>query len=1104
MNRLKSLFRFTLLAIIPLLFASSLYGQNASLKFKKFKTEDGLPTNNVYSLFEDSKGYIWLGTGEGLCRFDGYDFTIFQNIKNDTTSLSADLVYTVAETRDGRIWAGTLGGGLNVYSQDEDIFRHYKFCPQDTNSVPDNSIRSLYTDSNGDLWVGTNEGFCKYLPEADRFRNYRVKADSNGNTNANFTSSFLDDRNGHLWVGTITGGLNKFTFSTGKIKNIFFDFDEKINLHFNMIWDIGIDKEGILWLATNRGLVRFDPETEEYKSFPFPQNGHTIFSDKITRTIMVDSDGEIWLGSVNHGLINFDPATKEFVFYKHHPYITSSISADYVTDILQSRTGLIWAATKGGGINHFQKTKIIEFAANLEVHSIYKDDDANLWIGTEKGLIKYSDNLEEINRYEIGGKSKKRVKDNIANTIMGFNDDILIGTKESGLVLFNKRTGRFSLIYENEIPSRIYRSNRIKSLVKDSTGNYWFTNFTNGITKYSPNTNSFTNYFYVDSVEIPNNSLKAECLLVTRDNKLFIGTSKHGLIEFDIKTENYIIHQKANGDSDSLASNYITYLLEGRDGSVWIGSYSSGIIRYDRKKTKFESISAKHSLPSNMIMGILEDNAGDLWFSTNKGISKYNPRIETFTNFSIDDGLQGNYFFSGACFIDRKGLLYFGGLNGVNIIDPSSVNKRNIPPNLVISQIKVYDKRIPLIGEQANLNHIYLSHEDDFISIEFSALEYRNLGNLNYQYKLVGIDKEWVDSGTRRYVSYTNLPGGEYRFKVKVTNLQNNWASQETTLVIFKDLALWENWWFKIFVPLLVFGVGYFLYKKRIESLNKQKSKLENLVDEKTKLIEEVSNLNYNLEQEINERKKAEFALIGEKEKAEKSERLKSEFLAQMSHEIRSPINIILSYTSLLRDEMKDIPRKNFDLHFNSIDSGGRRIIRTIDMILNMSEINTGTIEINPTKFDLNTEVLQNLHQEYVRFATSKDLELNYFDKSKNSWIYADQYSVTQILSNLIDNAIKYTKEGKIDILLFNTDGKVNVEIVDTGIGISQKYIPSLFNPFSQEESGYTRKFEGTGLGLALVKKYCELNDATISVESVKGKGSKFTVTFPITENPNI
>jgi len=341
---------------------------------------------------------------------------------------------------------------------------------------------------------------------------------------------------------------------------------------------------------------------------------------------------------------------------------------------------------------------------------------------------------------------------------------------------------------------------------------------------------------------------------------------------------------------------------------------------------------------------------------------------------------------------------------------------------------------------------------------------------------LENFDDDWINCGNKRIAHYTNVESGEYVFKVRGTNKDGIWSKNITSIKIIIKPPYWGTWWFKALIIIIIFTVGYYIYRQRISFFKKH---------------------NEALEREIDERLKIESELIIAKEKAEESDKLKSNFLAQMSHEIRTPVNTILSYSSLLKEELDYAVADDLKQSFSIIENGGKRLIRTIDMILKMSEVQAGKFEVDLSEMDLIEDVLENIIDEFHFIAKRDNLKIIFTRKIDSAKILGDKYSITQIFQNLIDNAIKYTEKGSIEISVYKKgNDALVVEVKDTGIGMSKEYLSKLFQPFSQEDTGYTRHFEGTGLGLSLVKSYIEINKAEIEVDSIKGEGTKFTVIF--------
>lgn len=1069
---------FILLIFVSVMCSLDLSAQHHQFKFEHITTEMGLSHGIVYGAIQDSKGFIWFGTQDGgLNRYDGYTFVVFEHNPADPKSLSNNNPGALYEDKSGSIWIGTWGGGLNQYLRDKDEFIHFINNPNDPNSLSSNRVQSVYEDRHETLWVGTFDGGLNSLDKSrEIIRHYKHDTKNPNSISHNRVWATIEDSSDNLWVGT-TGGLDKFNASREKITSYKNNPNDPTSISHSQARCLLIDNAGALWVGTGEGLNKFDKRSEKFVSFlPYPDQPKDTRNN--INSVFQDKSGRIWVATEGGGLCVFNQETKSFHKFLNDPANPESLTHNDVRFITQDYSGILWITTRGGGVdklnlnpkkfrhyNHqpFHKSSL----TNNHVRAIYKDNSDVVWIGTDNGLDRFDKRSGIFSDYSSEIFGTKASFYNSVNTIYEKKPGTLwIGT-HIGLFKFMKSHKKLKKIFHYESSSKDTSSlcnNLVWALKEDHLGSLWIGTY-NGLSQLTPD-NRIINYYSESDNDrsLTDNSIRT--IFETKSGILWLGTDE-GLNKFERKTGDFKRYLNDPQDPNSLGNNRIYSICETQNilkGTIWVGT-QRGLSRLDVDPDgieKFTVYTKEDGLPNNVILGILEGNDGNLWLSTLKGICRFNPLTEEFRNFNTSDGLQGNEFNIGASFGSYDDELFYGGTNGFNSFYPSEIKDNQHIPQIVISDFKVSDKPIELHKAISEIDEIRLKYTQNSISFEFASLDFSHPEENLYSYILEGSDKEWINSSNRRFVSYSNLDPGEYVFKVRGSNNDGIWNKEGTSIKIIITPPFWRTWWFVAFIICLLIGLVTIIIRNRIENFENQKALLQKQV--------EISN---------------------------RSDRLKTEFLAQMSHEIRTPINVILSFVSLIKERFEDSNSGNIDDLLNPIDSSGRRVVRTIDLILNMSEIQTGTFEPNIKEFNLETDILINMIQEFKTAAESKELSLNYTTKVNNSTVFIDDYSVRQIFSNLIENAIKYTRQGEVSVVLFNNkNNNICVSVKDTGIGIGKEFLPDLFKAFTQEEAGYSRRFEGNGLGLALVKKYCEMNNAEITVKSEKDEGTEFTVIF--------
>ncbi len=1084
----RSNFFLALCVFLSVLFPTKFYlGQKVDYKISRISLEEGLSQSSVYAILQDSYGFMWFGTAEGLNRYDGYSFVIYRYDRNNKNTISDNWITALYEDKNKTLWIGTNGGGLNKYERNKNIFIHYQHNDKNPSSISNDVIYSIIEDKDGILWLGTNEGLNRFDRKSQKFICYKNDPANPRSIASNYINSIYEDNDGFLWIGTEDTGLSKFDKTKKAFTNYIYNPANPSGISGNFVWNIKEDPcdKNVLWIATYGGLNKFDKTKNRFLSLKHSTLDRNSLCGNDVRSFLIDSKETFWIGTDGSGLDKYDPRNNSFYHFVYEKYNDNSISKNKIISLYEDKSGIIWVGTRGGGINkiarykfplyRFLDSSLAQFS-NSTIWAILKDHEGKVWLGTEDGLITLNreDGKYQIFRHQPGNPYS--ISDNSVTAL--FEDrkfNIWIGTTDGGLNKFNRKNNTFTtfrnrLNYKNTIPD-----DNVHAILEDKNGFLWLASRGGGVIKFDPAAGIFTTYKNNNSP----NSLshdRVNYLFEDRNENLWVCTSGGGINKFNRQTGKFAHYTYDPNDRNSLSDIYALSAMEDKNGNIWICTYDGGLNKFDVGTNKFTRFSKEEGLLCDVTYAVLEDEKGYIWISTNKGIFKFDPRKNTFKNYDVEDGLQSNEFNTGSFYKSTDGEMFFGGTNGFNSFYPSNIPDNKYFPPVVISNFKMFDRYESVNYNISNSRVINLRYNDNFFSFEFASLDFAAPGKNQYTYMLENFDGNWIKGGNDRIANYTNIEPGEYIFKVKGTNSDGNWSNNIASVKIIISPPYWNTWWFRLLVVISCVSLIYFLYKRRIRFFKTHSEALE---------------------KEIDERLKIENELIIAKEKAEESDKLKSNFLAQMSHEIRTPVNTILSFTSLLKEELGDNAGDDIRPNFAIIENGGKRLIRTIDMILNMSEIQAGKFEVDLKEIDIVEDVLNNLIGELHFNAKKKNLNLIFNCKAETTKIIGDKYSISQIFQNLIDNAIKYTEKGKVEINVHNRGmAQLAVEVKDTGIGMSKEYLANLFQPFSQEDTGYTRRFEGTGLGLSLVKRYIDILKAEIEVESTKGKGTKFTVIF--------
>jgi ligand-binding sensor domain-containing protein/signal transduction histidine kinase len=816
--------------------------QSETIRFETISTDQGLSQSTVNAILQDRQGYLWFATEKGVDQYDGYQFTTYEHDPNDPRSLSDDVVDALFEDSSGSLWIGT-NSGLDRLDPSRGALMHY---PKDLTGANDLSgipISAIGLDPLGPLVVGTSGGGLYLIDlSTNHLTQYRHHPEDPQSLSNDTINAIYVSQEGDTWIGT-DGGLDRFDAKTGT-------FDHPLALAANSpipnstpIRSIHEDDRRRIWIGTDAGLILWDRAANQIHTYQYDSNDSTSLSDNAVLSILEDSQGVIWIGTLR-GLNQYDPTSNRFRRYLHDPNNPNSLSSNYIRSIFEDRSGVVWIGTSFGGLNKYarstQKFALYKIQPGLtnnlsdnNIWSIYQDQSQNLWIGTFfSGLNKIDPTTGNITVYQNNPADPTSLSDNEIRAILQDRSGILwVGTEHGGLNRYDPDTGTFHQYrYSADDPTSL-GSDRVFALYQDHQGTLWVGTEAGGLNRFNSTTGTWTRYEHdaKDPTSLSDNGVRA--IYQDHYGELWIGTEEGGLNLWDDRYQPVKVYRYDPQNPTSLSDNWVLSIAEDQQGTLWIGT-ADGLNRFNRSTQSFTRYTVKDGLPDDTIYGILVDDTGNLWLSTTKGLSRFNPAAGTFRNYDMGDGLQGDQFNPGAFFRAANGDMYFGGSNGFNSFDPNLVKDNPIPPPVVIADVKKYNQTI-----QSNLTSnesIVLSYRDNFISFDFSALDYNAPAKNQYAYQLVGVDKDWVYAGTRRYASYDNLQGGDYIFRVKASNNDGVWDTTGTAIRIHITPPFWQTWWF-IGIVGLVAGAGAFGgYRIRVRDMQSRNRELGKRVEQRT------------------------------------------------------------------------------------------------------------------------------------------------------------------------------------------------------------------------------------------------------------------------------
>lgn len=869
--------------------------------FEHIGAEQGLSHNSGLCIIQDHRGFIWVGTQNGLNRYDGYTFKKYFHNPNDSTSLSDSYINSLYEDSEGTIWVGTNKGGLNRYDRFRDKFTCYRNHPEDPHSLGEGAVYAIAEDVEGNLWVGINPAGLYYFDrQNEKFYHIQPELDSPDGFRGERVYTLYTDHRGTLWIGSDAGlsqlleetpaGKKYLSTATHSSNSNMDNSAEYKNFHFrhwsnepnnpnslvsNMVHSIYeqvVEDGQILWIGTWDGLSQLRLNQEGEATFinyrhdpdnPFSLSGNRVWS------ISQDGNDQLWIGTFGEGLNYFDRGTRRFYRYKNNSDNSNGFTGNTVRSVLQDAGGIMWFGTESSGLycllqmerqfktyrHHPGDPRSL---SNNDVSALWEDPSGDLWVGTKHGgvnLLKTGDHSEGKFTHFRHDPAKPRslLHDRIRAIYRDGKDVLWIASWDArgGLNQFDPVSGDFHHFQHNPSNPASLADNQVKAIAEDSLGNLWFGTSETGLERFNREAQIFHHFPHNpdDLNSISDNAVIH--LLTDRQGIMWISTFSGGLSRFDPRTQQFTRFLPDPATPNSISHNRVWSVYEDHLGRLWIGT-DGGLNLFNRSSEQFFHFTEKDGLCNNSVYGILEDNNGNLWLSTQKGLAMCKlfpadvtvPESVHFINFDVKDGLPDNEFNSGAFLRSGNGELFFGSVNGLLHFFPDRIKEnRNLPP-VVITGFKIFEKDVALDSAVTEKKRIELSYKDNFFSLEFSALDFREPEKNRYAYQLEGFNKDWIYSGNRRYVTFSHLDPGKYIFRVRASNGANIWNKEGASLSIIIRPPYWMTTWFRLLVgTMFLIGIVWAVRQIATIELRKRLREMEmhqNLQNERNRISGEL------------------------------------------------------------------------------------------------------------------------------------------------------------------------------------------------------------------------------------------------------------------------
>lgn len=1065
------LFRGVFLVLYTLQSIAS-YGQNPG-QVSRYSIQNGLSYGVVNSIVQDDKGFVWIGTGDGLNRFDGFSFKVFQNDPSDKTSISGNYVKSLFKDREGTIWASSRSG-LNEFISTKENFKHH--VPSSQKRGISDDVSDISQARNGNLWVSLNgSGFASFDKKNQKFSFFDKTNLADLATNS--ILNVFEDSKGLLWLGTRDEGIEIFQIDKKrKLKKSEIDFSFLPKGRINQIYE---DRYNNVWIASSAGLFFYKRSESKFYSIRI----NTFYNSNIYLSLIENQTGSLLVGVQDGGAYSLDlkasqqKTPENFTFEQVKNTRNQGITQRSVQSLYMDKDNNIWLGTYGEGVYLIgsipQKFRLFEKKVTdsraetyLRYYGMCVDNEGNLWLGTDgDGIYKTNANGQVLKHYQADGRKGSITDGAIISAYRDREGNLWFGSYSKGLFLYNVLTDSFTAFSNDPKNPAGIPSNDVRTIFEDSRKNIWVGTNGGGLVSMDRQSGKFTQYVPSNSGI---NSNDVRTIVEDKIGNLWIGTYGGGLNYLNTKTMKFTQFFN-HPNADFYLSNRIIFSLymDSLD-RLFIGSEGNGILIFDTNKKTTIQYSEKNGLPNNVINAIQPESIDKVWVSTNKGLSRIDLSTQVVKNFDQSDGLQSGQFNPGSALINPKeGYIVFGGTEGWNLFYPKQITTSKYKPTVLITGIQLFGKNIKVGSKQngkvlldepiGDKTRITLEPDQSVFSIQYAALNYAYPEKSQFAYQLEGLDKNWNYVQNERTATYRYLPAGDYEFKVKASNQDGVWFEDYSSFYI-RILPPWYQTWWAYLLYLAMAGTLIYYYQK----YKARQAALQYEI--------QLAQFETQKEKELNERKIAYFTNI--------------------SHEFRTPLTLIIN-------PVRELLQNDSSHHsgsLNIIHRNAKRLLSLVDQLLLFRKADQKQDALNLGFYNLST-LINDVFQCFLHQAEQKNIQYDFKCENNELEIVADLEKLEIALFNLISNAIKFTPEnGRVAVSLLEKGEQLEILVEDSGIGIPEEAGDRIFSVFHQYPDKRALSKGGFGIGLFLSKTFVQQHFGELSYKSQQGKGTTFTM----------